>query len=636
MDSEDLHRPPHIPLSERPRSRSQSARPFKRRRPNASRPRSPSHRKGKRRNFSHRESESPESTNHRPSPSPLRKKRRLQDVPSRQNHDAKEGESSQRDGTAAERGRTDDAGAQQGDRKPSSAAASASASGGGEAKKKPLSKKKARRLERDAKGLPAVLQPLGLIRGPIRHQNKPVYTHGNYNRYYDGYRDPSHLYESQVDPRIDALVRFDPQLFEAKYVLDIGCNIGVIPLTVAALLDPMHVVGIDVDVELVAEANRILKRIKKNGWQIRVDTAKRKMPKKHHGRDKPDAADAAVAAECAASGRPYPWAHPGTKPLHWWEAPQSVIDKVRREETKRHGRDGTPSAADATAAAAPPRHTATLGKLHDDAVSGKGRQAQQQEPELPDGEIDIDLAALNETQEGEGGGEEEASDEGVFDEEEEDEGGEGSLDQLETDDKSPHSSQESFPHNIEFRAENFVLSDIFERRGDQFGVILALSVIKWVHIHQGDTGVRDFFVKVYRLLEPGGLFVLEPQPWSSYKKKAKTLPPDIQQSINAIQLKPQDFEDLLTRQVGFEKVTEIAAPQPEGAPKGFKRPLQIFRKQLRGEETGQVADAGAAGFPPPFPSSAQHLRTPFEEEAMFDEDEDQHELKAHHGVTVEC
>ena len=44
------------------------------------------------------------------------------------------------------------------------------------------------------------------------------------------------------------------------------------------------------------------------------------------------------------------------------------------------------------------------------------------------------------------------------------------------------------------------------------------SITKWIHLHGGDDGLLEFFRQVYRLLVPGGIFVLEPQEWEGYKK----------------------------------------------------------------------------------------------------------------------
>ncbi|KAL9998540.1 putative RNA methyltransferase bin3, bin3-type S-adenosyl-L-methionine binding protein [Helianthus debilis subsp. tardiflorus] len=47
-------------------------------------------------------------------------------------------------------------------------------------------------------------------------------------------------------------------------------------------------------------------------------------------------------------------------------------------------------------------------------------------------------------------------------------------------------------------------------------VDFSLSVSKWIHLNWGDEGLITLFSKVWRLLKPGGIFILEPQPWKSY------------------------------------------------------------------------------------------------------------------------
>ena len=49
------------------------------------------------------------------------------------------------------------------------------------------------------------------------------------------------------------------------------------------------------------------------------------------------------------------------------------------------------------------------------------------------------------------------------------------------------------------------------------------SVVKWVHLNRGDEGLEAMLSKFWRLLVPGGLLLLEPQPWKSYKAAAAKL-----------------------------------------------------------------------------------------------------------------
>ena len=60
-----------------------------------------------------------------------------------------------------------------------------------------------------------------------------------------------------------------------------------------------------------------------------------------------------------------------------------------------------------------------------------------------------------------------------------------------------------------------------EAQKPEFDVIFALSLTKWIHLNWGDDGIKRFFKKVYHHLRPGGKFILEPQPFTSYSKKKR-------------------------------------------------------------------------------------------------------------------
>ncbi|XP_011496691.1 PREDICTED: probable RNA methyltransferase bin3 [Ceratosolen solmsi marchali] len=79
------------------------------------------------------------------------------------------------------------------------------------------------------------------------------YQFGNYNRYY-GYRNLHH----NVDPRLTVFAQ-RKELFFGKDILDIGCNIGHITLSIARDFTARSVTGIDIDKKLINVARKNVK-----------------------------------------------------------------------------------------------------------------------------------------------------------------------------------------------------------------------------------------------------------------------------------------------------------------------------------------------------------------------------------------
>ncbi|RKP13040.1 Bicoid-interacting protein 3-domain-containing protein, partial [Piptocephalis cylindrospora] len=108
-----------------------------------------------------------------------------------------------------------------------------------------------------------------------------------------------------------------------------------------------------------------------------------------------------------------------------------------------------------------------------------------------------------------------------------------------------------FPRNIRFQTVDWIVDSRGETEEEgAYDVILCLSVAKWIHLHHGDKGIRRLFDRAFRSLAPMGRFILEPQAWSTYARRAK-MSPKMQQNYDGIQLKPDDFVRVLVEQVGF-------------------------------------------------------------------------------------
>ncbi|KAG5682752.1 hypothetical protein PVAND_012085 [Polypedilum vanderplanki] len=139
-------------------------------------------------------------------------------------------------------------------------------------------------------------------------------------------------------------------------------------------------------------------------------------------------------------------------------------------------------------------------------------------------------------------------------------------------------------NRIIFRKANYILTDrtLIEHERPQYEAILCLSVTKWIHLNFGDDGIKFLFKRIYKQLHQNGVLILEPQPFSGYKKRSK-LNAEILENYKAIKLKPEQFEAyLLSDEIGFSEswcMTDSEILEQSNLPKGFHRPLQVFVKR---------------------------------------------------------
>ncbi|KAJ8683095.1 hypothetical protein QAD02_018887 [Eretmocerus hayati] len=141
-----------------------------------------------------------------------------------------------------------------------------------------------------------------------------------------------------------------------------------------------------------------------------------------------------------------------------------------------------------------------------------------------------------------------------------------------------HNDQKGFPYNVTFIQGNYVVEDdsLLSLEHSQFDTILCLSTTKWIHLNFGDAGLKQSFKRMHAQLRPGGVLVLEVQPWSGYKRR-KALTEKIYKNYQSIELKPHHFvQYLLSPEVGFSKCELVSTPSHPS--KGFQRPLHLFTK----------------------------------------------------------
>lgn len=136
------------------------------------------------------------------------------------------------------------------------------------------------------------------------------------------------------------------------------------------------------------------------------------------------------------------------------------------------------------------------------------------------------------------------------------------------------SSPSTLLDKVSFQRENFVLSRRPEDK--RYDTIICLSVTKWIHLNWGDDGLINLFAKIWRLLQPGGMLILEPQPWKSYYKN-RQVSETAQNNYHKIEIYPENFQEILLDKIGFRFVENISCNLP-GSKSGFQRPILAFWK----------------------------------------------------------
>ncbi|KAF4113713.1 7SK snRNA methylphosphate capping enzyme [Onychostoma macrolepis] len=359
----------------------------------------------------------------------------------------------------------------------------------------------------------------------LPQQTKKKFHYGNYNKYY-GYRNPG----LSEDPRIRVM---DPEWFRGKEVLDLGCNTGHLTLSIAKNWRPARIVGLDIDAALIHAARQNIRhylsevqtqqarRSGENGEGNRGEGKERideDLVEEKSQRKEKDEESFVVKEE-----------RDEKKTKHVDEANECMVEKGM--EVGREERENKTTEAD---------QGETSGKMEDETSTG-----------LPDGKHSFPVSLR--ISRGPIAG--------------------PPLPELITNSLPPG----DFPANVTFVKGNYVLESdmLLQTQREEYDVILCLSVTKWVHLNWGDAGLKRLFQRVYKHLQPGGLFILEPQPWNSYGKRKK-LTETIFKNYHSIRLKPDHFSSYLTTEVGFSSYELIGTSQNYS--RGFQRPIYLFHK----------------------------------------------------------
>lgn len=133
-----------------------------------------------------------------------------------------------------------------------------------------------------------------------------------------------------------------------------------------------------------------------------------------------------------------------------------------------------------------------------------------------------------------------------------------------------------FPFNIQFEQAD-IMNSSSGVSSSSWGVILCMSLTKWIHLNHGDSGLISFFQRLFAMSCPGGRVIIEYQPWKSYIKN-RNASDHIKETFKTIKIQPQDFESILSNDIGFRIEYRLGTPLDRAT--GFNRPILVLIKPL--------------------------------------------------------
>lgn len=89
-----------------------------------------------------------------------------------------------------------------------------------------------------------------------KNKHQKLYQYGNYCGYYSKRNGSEKLGNQIEDVRLKFLKSYSESHFKNKKVLDIGCNSGMITLSVAKMFNPQAILGIDIDSGLIGKIDK--------------------------------------------------------------------------------------------------------------------------------------------------------------------------------------------------------------------------------------------------------------------------------------------------------------------------------------------------------------------------------------------
>ncbi|KAJ3035311.1 hypothetical protein HDV00_004087 [Rhizophlyctis rosea] len=355
--------------------------------------------------------------------------------------------------------------------------------------------------------IPRAVKP---AKPPPRPEPRPAESLGNYTSYY-AKRLPSTSSHTPLDAR---LAHLNADYFTDKRVLDIGCNAGVVTIQIAMLFHPREIEGIDIDPSLIRKArSNLLQHASLMGKDLQeeemrwVEKTLINTQESGVGRDNKEF----TSSDNISIGGKRKLGHVTEEVDQPAENPKKrKRQKSQKKLASKMNAGHSSTDPDVEANDTIPNDTRTLDYFPVTAP-------------LLFGHLPI-------------------------------------VHQFNPQHQSHTPETRPVPHTVSFRTTDILSDPILSPTNlappsssatphEPYDTILALSVTKWIHLNHGDDGILAFFRILYKNLKPGGLLILEPQEWNTYHKRVKG--DKMQKSYEGLKLRPEEFERILTEQVGF-------------------------------------------------------------------------------------
>eukprot|EP01026_Neomeris_dumetosa_P048019 TRINITY_DN4138_c0_g1_i6.p1 TRINITY_DN4138_c0_g1~~TRINITY_DN4138_c0_g1_i6.p1 ORF type:complete len:526 (-),score=90.25 TRINITY_DN4138_c0_g1_i6:237-1658(-) len=391
----------------------------------------------------------------------------------------------------------------------------------------------------------------------INKYEKKVFKYGNFPFYYNYRRDS----EQAIDPRVK---QFKLEWFKGKSVLDIGCHRGVVGLQVARLFCPRRYVGVDIDPVLIAKAvgslnhfRRVLKTHHREQFLLKQREDHRKEVLLIEQKEAKEEGESKAVKDLTCGDE---------------NQERKIVNNDRGGELRENRGDEFEKEGNQKATRQYQQQREHLNDQQETQLQENSQYEKEKKQAKRDREIVSEESKKEKVQKISNDEQmmcEDAQQMKLSDE------ASALADPVDSTDLRTLAQAISGLDDMEFVNCDFMDYDAGNRK---FGVVLCLSIAKWIHFHHGDEGVKNMFKYIGKVMNTKGILVLEFQDIENYRGDLKKCKGHLKfGEIECFKFLPQDFLSYLEKDVGFKLVSIINVETESKS--NFQRSLHVLEKQ---------------------------------------------------------